>query len=143
MLDFGSGKGRVCFLAHHLFNCNARGIEANLSTYHDALLNLNDYNNSDNKIKFHYGYAENFKITEKFNVFFFFNPFTIKIFKEVLNNIIKSVKLFPRKITIILAYPIVEYVNYILEHTNLIIDNYIEAKSKKDKENKFLILTNQ
>lgn len=146
LLDFGSGKGRVCFYSHHLFNCFADGIEANLSTYHEALLNLNDYSlkqETNNKIAFHYNYAEKFPINQKYNVFFFFNPFTVQIFKQVLANINSSLKEYRRKIIIILAFPIVEYVSYLLEHTNFIIYDYIEAGNKKDKQNKFLILTNE
>lgn len=146
LVDFGSGKGRVCFYSNYLFNNNVVGVEANLHTYHESLLNLTDFSkkfNSDNKINFHYGFAEEFIIEKNHNVFFFFNPFTTHIFKKVLTNITSSIKDNFRNITIILAFPIVEYVDYIINHTNFIVDSYIESKDKKNKLNKFLILRNQ
>ncbi len=145
-VDFGSGKGRVCFLAHHLFSLNVYGLEINRETYHDALLNLSSYKenkDSDVNINFINEYAENYQILNEQNIFFFFNPFTVNIFKKVIKNIVDSVNKHPRNITIILTYPIVSYVDFILEETNLPIVDYIEASSKKEKRNKFIILSNE
>lgn len=75
LVDFGSGKGRICIYANFLFNCYADGIEANLSTFHDSLLNLTDYYNRydySGKITFNYGLAEEFEIKKEHNFFFFF-----------------------------------------------------------------------
>lgn len=145
-VDFGSGKGRICFYINYLFNSYTYGIEANLSTYHEALINLDSFNlkyNNDDKVNFIYNYAENYPIKDNQNVFFFFNPFTIHIFKKVISNINQSIINNPRKITIILAYPILEYVTYLLDHTEFLVKDYIDAKSKKEKHNKFLILTSE
>lgn len=143
-VDFGSGKGRVCFYVHHLFNTHTTGIEAVLSTYHLALLNLETYNNIHNndKIVFSKEHAENYQIKSYENIFFFFNPFTIEVFKKVINNIIYSLEEHPRDITIILTYPILEYVNFILEETDFIVDDYIEFNKKNKNKNKFIILKN-
>ena len=146
LLDFGAGKGRVCIYANFLFNCYADGIEANLSTFHDSLLNLTDYYNFygySEKISFNYGIAEEYKIKKEHNVFFFFNPFNIHIFKQVLANINESLDEFPRKITIILAYPVIEYINFLISHSNFIMEDSIDVFEKKKSINKFLILTNQ
>lgn len=145
-IDFGSGRGRVCFLVHHLFKANVLGIEANPLTFDEALINLDTYYekiNNDEKIKFDLTYAEKYEIKDNDNFFFFFNPFTINIFREVISNIIDSVNKHERKIIIILAYPIVEYVSFILEHTNLLVVDYIDASDKNDKMNKFLIISNE
>lgn len=145
LVDFGSGKGRVCFYVNYLFNCSVYGIEINTTTYHEALLNLNNYYKKhldENKIKFIREYAETYEIKNYQNIFFFFNPFTIQIFKKVIYNIIKSIQEHPREITIILTYPIIEYVSFILEKTDFIVVDYIEANNKNKNMNKFLILKN-
>lgn len=143
-VDFGSGKGRVCFLVDHLYNATTYGLEINRETYHDALLNLTDYkeHKKDVRINFINEYAEKYNILDKQNVFFFFNPFTVNIFEDVIKNIIDSLNKHKRKITIILTYPIVDYVEFILTNTNFIVVDYIEAQNKKEKRNKFIILSN-
>ncbi len=146
LVDFGSGKGRVCFYVNHLFNCKADGIEANIHTYHESLLNLDKYllnKSENNEINFTYGFAEEYQIKKEHNIFFFFNPFSVQIFKKVLKNINESLNEFPRQIKILLAYPVIEYVSYILDHTDLVVVDYIEAQEKKEKLNKFLILSNE
>lgn len=144
-VDFGSGRGRVCFYVHHLFNCYTYGIEINLSTYHEALLNLESYrgkHDSNDKIQFLMEYAENYEIKEFQNVFFFFNPFTVQIFKKVIYNIIESVNKHPREITIILTYPILDYVSFILQETDFVVVDYIEFNHINKDRNKFIILQN-
>jgi len=143
-VDFGSGRGRVCFYVHHLFNCFIYGIEINTSTYHEALLNLQSYNNNhhNNKINFYLEYAEQYIISKNQNVFFFFNPFTVQIFKKVIYNIQQSLKENPRDITIILTYPIVDYVSFILQETDFIVIDYIEFNNLNKNRNKFIILKN-
>ena len=42
-LDFGSGKGRVCFYVHYLFNSFVYGVEANPLTFDDAIQNTKSY----------------------------------------------------------------------------------------------------
>src|SRR5690554_1854039 len=144
-VDFGSGRGRVCFYVHHLFNCYTYGIEINLSIYHEALLNLESYSgkhDSNDKIQFLMEYAENYEIKEFQNVFFFFNPFTVQIFKKVIYNIIESVNKHPREITIILTYPILDYVSFILQETDFVVVDYIEFNHINKDRNKFIILQN-
>ncbi len=145
LLDIGSGKGRICFYANYLFNCHVEGVEADLSTYNDSLLNLKNFNqkyNKDNKIKFYNEYAEKFLIDPKHNVFFFFNPFDVHLFKKVIYNILVSVKKNHRQITIILAFPFVDYAEFILEIEELVVVYLKEYSKKKDIFNKFLVLRN-
>lgn len=144
-VDFGSGRGRVCFYVHYLFNSSVYGIEINLSTYHESLLNLQNYNKkhqNNNKINFINAYAEDYEIKNHENIFFFFNPFTVKIFKKVIYNITLSLKKYPRNITIILTYPIVEYVSFILQETDFVVKDYIEFNKLHKDRNKFIILEN-
>lgn len=142
-IDFGSGKGRVCFYVHYLYNCHVKGIEINLPTYHEALLNLDTYNQkhqNNKKINFYHQYAEDYKIKPTDNIFFFFNPFIVQIFKKVIYNILNSLEKNNRDITIILTYPIIEYVNFILEKTSFEVIDYIEANELNKNRNKFIIL---
>lgn len=145
LLDIGSGKGRICFYANYLFNCKVDGVEADLVTYNESLENLKRFNekyNKDNKIKFYHDYAEKFLIDPKHNVFFFFNPFSVQLFKRVIYNILNSVKTHYRKITIILAFPFNDYAEFILSLDELVVTFMEEYSDKKDIFNKFIVLTN-
>lgn len=145
LLDIGSGKGRICFYVNYLFNCHVEGVEADPSTYNDSLVNLQRFNqkyNKENKIKFINEYAERFLIDPKHNVFFFFNPFDVHLFKKVIYNILASVKRDYREITIILAFPFIDYAEFILEIEELLVVYLEEYSKKKEIFNKFLVLRN-
>ncbi len=146
VVDFGSGKGRVVFYAHYKFNCKITGVEANPITYDEAIFNLHKYihnkKNYNDNINFEFGTAENYDIKKDDNVFYFFNPFSTKIFKQVVFNIISSINKHPRDITIIIFYTIPDYVNFLKNHTPFTLAARVKTPNKTDKYQHFLIYKN-
>lgn len=109
-VDFGSGAGRVSFYVHNRFNVPVKGIENNDKTFDEALSNEKSYRyhtqEQDAPISFEYGLAEMYEVDETDTHFFFFNPFSVSIFKQVTANIVASIEAHPRTAEIILYYPL-------------------------------------
>ncbi|CAG9620227.1 class I SAM-dependent methyltransferase [Sutcliffiella rhizosphaerae] len=116
-IDFGCGKGRLNFYVANQFGAKATGIEMNELFYKDSLMNLADYRGKyKEKIAFEHVMAEDFDIMLSANRFYFFNPFTVDIFRSVINNILLSVEKVNRPVNIILYYPAPDYVYFLEEH---------------------------
>lgn len=121
-VDYGCGKGRVLFYVHNLFQSSVTGIEMNEMLYQKALVNQTNY---IKKIKKNTGtinieccLAEKYDVKVTENRFYFFNPFSIQIFRNVLNNILLSVEENPREVDLILYYPTPEYIEYLEADTS-------------------------
>lgn len=147
-IDFGCGKGRLNFYMNYKFNCSTTGIEMNKYYYNDSLDNKKKYmlknKNKGNNIKFLNILAEDYLINDKDNIFYFFNPFTVEIFSKVINNILLSLERNYRKITIILYYPLNDYIYFIEDRTPFFLEKEIINTSlyHKDNNHKFLIYSN-
>ncbi|MCT2343682.1 SAM-dependent methyltransferase [Niallia taxi] len=123
LVDFGCGKGRMQFLLHHLFQLKSVGIEMNEVFYADAERNKQSYFRSNKKqedIQFLLCKAEEYAIDPADTIFYFFNPFSIKIFTKVINNILFSTEQYERSIKIILYYPSDEYIFLLDEHPSFV-----------------------
>lgn len=109
LVDIGSGKGRLLFYAHYHFNCYVTGIELDKHLYQLAIKNKTKYFKTfprkKRSIKIIHNQAENYTIEKRDNIFYFFNPFSLNIFKNIIENIIYSAQKFPRTIKLILYYP--------------------------------------
>lgn len=146
VVDFGCGKGRLNFYLNHFAKCNTVGIEMNSFFYQQALLNKISYQNKHKKqfaiISFENCLSEEYQINPQDNIFYFFNPFSLQIFRTVLNNIIDSAQENPRPLTLILYYPDIDYINH-LENTpfSLLQEIKIEPNYHQDSRNTFLIYT--
>lgn len=120
LVDFGSGKGRLNFLVHHLFGTETTGVEMDQGLYQNACENLESYAqkrpSAKGRIHFTCVLAEQYRIHSRDNKFYFFNPFSIQIFITVINNILKSVERSPRCVELILFFPSQDYIGY-LEHS--------------------------
>ena len=123
LVDFGCGRGRVIFYIHNRFGIPVTGIEAHDKTYEEALRNKNAYLHRAKHIKapirILYGPAENYEIKPTENRFYFFNPFSIKIFRKVINNILDSVKEHPRSVDLLIYYPTAIYKQFLRKDTYL------------------------
>ncbi|NMD71300.1 methyltransferase [Bacillus sp. DNRA2] len=119
VVDFGCGKGRLNFFINHLFNIPVVGIEMNEAFYQEALDNresyLQKFKNRKGKIEFYCCLAEEYKINPSDNHFYFFNPFSIQIFRRIVNNILLSWESDPREIHLVLYYVSEDYI-YFLEN---------------------------
>ena len=68
-------------------------------------------------IQFEHIFAEGYDIEKEDNRFYFFNPFSLRIFQKVIDNILRSVEDHPRSVDIILYYPTSEYSHFLEIHT--------------------------
>ena len=145
VVDFGCGKGRLIFYLNIFFKCNVVGIEMDEGYYKDCLLNkqtyLEKHKRNSNQIDFKCLVAQDYKIKEQENKFYFFNPFSISIFRKVINNILDSYDLFPRTIDLILYYPSDDYIYFLENSTGFILveDIKLHGLYEKDSSERFLV----
>ncbi|MGI6538360.1 MAG: SAM-dependent methyltransferase [Caldicoprobacterales bacterium] len=143
VIDFGCGKGRVAFYLHDRFNVTVTGVEVNEETYNEAIRNKNSYiqrkKEKDVPIHFHLGPAEDFKVDRSYNRFYFFNPFSVHIFKKVVGNILDSVEEYRRSVDIILFYPLPDYQYFLKKSTPFKLIKEVVIPESDDKYDKFLV----
>ncbi|KOO48350.1 class I SAM-dependent methyltransferase [Viridibacillus arvi] len=148
VVDMGCGKGRVPFYVHHRFHTNVVGVEMNSTFYENALTNkiqyMKKYSVKNNAIDFQCVFAQDYLVQQKDNVFFFFNPFSVQIFRKVVNNILRSVELEPRQISLILYYPSIDYVQFLQYETNFELENeiFLEEVSVRNVNERILVFKN-
>lgn len=143
VVDFGCGRGRVTFYIHHHFKVPVTGIEAHDKTFEEALMNKKTYRKKREHIKapitLQYELAEQYEIDDEDNCFYFFNPFSIKIFKRVVTNILKSLQKNKRTVELILYYPLPEFKTFLQEKTPFEMINKIPVAGDHGKYGKFVI----
>ena len=119
LVDYGSGLGRVSFYASCRFGCRSTGIEFCEDYFERSLKNLETYVGNRDLISFCYGKAEEYHIHENENIFYFFNPFSIEIFKGVMGRIMESYYEEPRPMYLFFYYPNDEYLSYLMRSLEL------------------------
>lgn len=143
LVDFGSGRGRVAFFFHDNLHIPVTGIEANDKTFEEALKNKQTYRRKREHIKapitFEYALAEHYEVQHDDNLFYFFNPFSVQIFKRVVTNIIHSLKEYERKADLILYYPLPDFVHFLKRHTRFEKINKIPVRGVHGKYGQFNI----
>ncbi|NLM76043.1 MAG: methyltransferase [Clostridiaceae bacterium] len=143
VVDFGCGRGRVAFYLHNRFHIPVTGIEANDKTFEEALENKEKYmmraKHINAPIKFKFGLAQHYKIDKTENCFYFFNPFSVHIFRKVVKNILHSVEKHRRTVDLILYYPIREYKDFLEADTPFSVIDKIRVPDASNKKEKFLI----
>lgn len=121
LVDFGSGKGRLNFFVHHLFDIATTGVEMDQELHQKAIENLASYVQirpaAKEQVRFVCALAEQYRIHPRDNKFYFFNPFSLQIFITVLNNILKSVERSPRTIELVLFFPSQDYISHLTHNT--------------------------
>ncbi|WP_338472226.1 class I SAM-dependent methyltransferase [Niallia sp. XMNu-256] len=121
VVDFGCGKGRLNFYVHHRFQAKVVGIEMNKRFYQQAIKNLQSYRKKrkvkQGDVTFHCCLAEEYPIEVEDNKFYFFNPFSIKIFRRVINHILMSKEKVDREIDLIMYYGADEYIDFLERET--------------------------
>ncbi|HHU78001.1 MAG: SAM-dependent methyltransferase [Caldicoprobacterales bacterium] len=143
LVDFGCGRGRVAFYIHNRFNIPVTGVEVIEKTYEQALENkaayLKDNQHISAPVNFHLGPAEDYEIKPDENRFYFFNPFSVYIFKLVVRNILDSVKVRQRTVDLILYYPRPEYELFLKKSTSFKPIKEIIIPDTDDSFDKFLV----
>ena len=142
VVDFGCGRGRVAFYIHNRFHLPVTGIEANSITYEEALENMATYRLKANHfaapIAFEHALAQHYKIDKTDNCFYFFNPFSVHIFRKVVNNILRSMEKDRRTGDLILYYPFPDYVDF-LRITPFDMVKEIKVTGATDIRERFII----
>lgn len=112
LIDYGSGKGRVPIYLNSKLGCKAIGIEMMETFYEIAKKNCKNYKRSKD-ITFNMVRAEQFVVPDYITAAFFFNPFSLSVFKSVMSKVIDSYYMKPRRIRIFLYYPQDEYIAFL------------------------------
>ena len=87
IVDYGCGKGRVALYLNHQIGCDAIGVD-----YNDQLICIANENKKrlNSNVEFYCVNAEKYEITDE-DSFYFFNPFSERILRKVINQIIISI----------------------------------------------------
>lgn len=112
LVDYGCGKGRLGFFLHNQTGCRVIGLDHSKRMIKKANKNLENYGSCD-EIQFIHTKAEEYLPDENANRFYFFNPFSSKVFSKVLKNIQESYEKNPREIIIFFYYSTIEYKLYL------------------------------
>ena len=126
-VDYGTGKGRVLLLASEFPFKQIIGIEFSRQLHLTAQKNINIYKSETQKCKDIESYCINateYELLPYPSVIYCYNPFEEKIMKVVLDNIKRSIEIYPRAIYIAYSNPILD---------NLPIDYGFERNLKSDK----------
>lgn len=108
IIDFGCGKGRVDFFLAFLTKARMIGVEIDARLYNAALEN-HRRSISSTKVELVKSCASSYKIQTDVTGAYFFNPFSVEILKEVINNLKKSKEEYNRDIMLFFYYPSKEY----------------------------------
>ena len=111
VLDYGCGKGRVCFFLSHETGAETCGIEYDERIYKAALENGRS---AAAKAGFVLTRAEEYDVPPEVNRCFFFNPFSVELLQKVLARIIESHYAHPREVLLFFYYPFDDYVSYLM-----------------------------
>lgn len=135
LVDYGCGKGRVDFYLSWKIGCRTIGIEFDPKMYRSAEENLARCHFSG-KTNFIQIGAEEYKIDSEADCFYFFNPFSIKIFQTVIGKIRDSWFTQPRTMKLFLYYPSDEYIGYLMTVEELEFVDEIDCSDLFDGNNK-------
>lgn len=145
IVDFGSGKGRLNFYIYYFFKAAVTGVEMNEGLYQAALENYDSYikkhRMQKGAIQFFNGFAEEYLVHPSDTHFYFFNPFSIQIFRRTISNVLFSYEQAPRQIELLLYYPSEEYIVFLDNQTPFNFKEEIVLKDliKKNINERFLI----
>ena len=133
LVDYGCGKGRVGFFLNHRLGCRTVGVEYNPELYEQARANIAAYaaKGGKNGVSFVCENAENW-CPEKEDCFYFFNPFSVKILRSVLERIYESYYSRPREIYLFFYYPIDEYLSCLMNEDGLCYVGEIDCRDLFD-----------
>lgn len=120
VVDYGCGKGRMSFFLSHFLGCRTKGIEKNEKYYRMAEQNRHYYQKAhglNDRIAFINCDAVQYPIEREDSVFYFFNPFSVEVFRSVVWRIEEAVDELGIAPTILLYYPLLEYREFLEEQT--------------------------
>lgn len=127
LVDYGTGKGRVCFYLSYQSKCRSIGIEYDERIYQTA---LNNYETavSSGRTEFVMTNAEQYQLSKAVDRCYFFNPFSVELLQKVLVRILDSYYEKPRQMLLFFYYPSDEYVSYLMTQSALMFVDEIECQ---------------
>ncbi|WPK13153.1 class I SAM-dependent methyltransferase [Lysinibacillus louembei] len=144
-VDIGCGKGRVPIYMHYRFHIPVVGIEMDDKFFIEAQHNKATYLEKAKKkqvsITFLHMLAEQYDVKKEDNVFFFFNPFSIDVFRKVIAKILYSFEYNPRNIHIILYYPAIDYLFYLEQETPFTLLKEVRLKGESNANERICVYT--
>ena len=144
LVDMGCGLGRVLFYGNSRHYCRTKGIEVDPEIYASLMGNVSSYQSKfydqEDRMMFYNMSAQDYPIADEDNYFYFFNPFSVNVFRTVIQNIINSMKRSPRDIYIMLYYPTFEYQKVIRDSRYFILKDIIRLTDYyKDPDEKVYV----
>jgi predicted RNA methylase len=113
VLDYGCGKGRVDFYLAYQTKANTIGVEYDERIYQGAIENRKTAV-SGARTEFVQMRAEEYRVPEKVNRCYFFNPFSVELLHKVMARMIESYYENPREVFLFFYYPSEEYISYLM-----------------------------
>lgn len=127
LLDYGTGKGRVCFYLSYQTRCRSVGIECSERIFLAAKENKNRAV-SGSRTSFVLERAERYQVMPEADRCYFFNPFPVEILQKVLGRIYDSLYENPREILLFFYYPSQEYVSCLMTQERLLFSDEIDCR---------------
>lgn len=118
VVDYGCGKGRVDFYLAYQIRCSCIGVEYDQRIFLDALANQQT-SVSGHRTEFLRRSAERFIPPEKADRFYFFNPFSMKLFRKVFGRLKKHYYRTHRELLLFFYYPSDEYLSFLMAEREL------------------------
>lgn len=105
IIDIGSGKGSAMRIMLEFPFFRVDGVEISSYVVEIAKKNFERLNVSADRYRIFQADATKFKEFDLYNYFYFYNPFSVDIMRDVIDNIIVSTNRKPRQIFIIYTNP--------------------------------------
>lgn len=134
LLDYGTGKGRVCFYLSYQTRCRSIGVEYDERIYEGAEINR-EQAVSGRRTSFDLVNAEEYAVPAEVDRCYFFNPFSVEILRKVLARIYESYYENPREILLFFYYPSEEYVSCLMTEEQLMFYDEIDTEDLFDGKN--------
>ena len=125
LVDYGCGKGRVDFYLAFYNKCKMIGIEYDERLFKKALENKDKSNIF--KANFYNINALDYSLEENTTGAYFFNPFSVKILKDVINNIINYVNNYNITFKLYFYYISDSYIKFLDEFNNMKLIDIIDC----------------
>ena len=127
LLDYGTGKGRVCFFLSYQTRCRSIGVE-----YAERIFSGAEENRfhavSGNRTAFEMQAADTYAVPVEVDRCYFFNPFSVELLQKVLAQIYTSYYENLREILLFFYYPSEEYISCLMTEEQLLFYDEIDTR---------------
>ncbi|MGX7091730.1 class I SAM-dependent methyltransferase [Hutsoniella sourekii] len=145
LVDYGAGSGRVLFYLNHIWQIPVDGIEFHEQTFKELEANYHSYHKRfphHAPIKLHHQDGRLFQLHQNHRIFYFFNPFSILLFRPIVFDILRFSNNNSLTVYLILYYPHPDYLNFLEQHTPFQLSQTISPKDSHDWRDCFYIYHN-